>query len=141
MSTVAITIRPARAADAQAVLEIWRSAGSRPSVSDSAAALERLLATDATSLLVAELDGELVGTLIAGWDGWRGNMYRLAVLPEHQRRGIAGALVDEGEQLLRRKGAPRFSAIVVHEKDAAAAFWRAAGYGRQDDVGRWVKTA
>jgi ribosomal protein S18 acetylase RimI-like enzyme len=134
-------IRPARAEDADAILEVWRRAGSRPSVSDTPEALARLLARDADSLLVAEADGEIVGTLIAAWDGWRGNMYRLAVVPEQQRRGLARALVDEGERRLRAKGAPRFSAVVLRAKDGAESFWRASGYERQDDVGRWVKTA
>ncbi len=47
--------------------------------------------------LVAESDGLIVGSLIATWDGWRGNMYRLAVSPEFRRRGIAAALVSAGE--------------------------------------------
>ena len=43
----------------------------------------------------------LSGTVIASWDGWRGAMYRLAVLPSLRRRGIAAALVDEGERRLQ----------------------------------------
>jgi ribosomal protein S18 acetylase RimI-like enzyme len=41
---------------------------------------------------VAEGDGEIVGALIAAWDGWRGNMYRLAVREGHRREGIGLAL-------------------------------------------------
>jgi ribosomal protein S18 acetylase RimI-like enzyme len=47
-----------------------------------------------------------VGTLVAAWDGWRGNMYRLAVLPEHRRAGIGRELVDAGYE--RDKHLQRF---------------------------------
>ncbi|MGO9498921.1 MAG: GNAT family N-acetyltransferase [Solirubrobacteraceae bacterium] len=54
---------------------------------------------------MAESDeGELVGALIAGWDGWRGNMYRLAVGPDHRRRGVARRSLDAGEEHLRGSG-------------------------------------
>jgi len=35
-------------------------------------------------VLFAEEEGHIVGTVIGGFDGWRGNIYRLAVHPEHQ---------------------------------------------------------
>ncbi len=93
------------------------------------------------SLLVAEADGRIVGSLIAGWDGWRGNMYRLAVLPEYRRRGIALRLVAEGERRLREQGAIRIGAIVLRDHPDAVGFWQAAGYTFQEDAGRFVKTA
>jgi ribosomal protein S18 acetylase RimI-like enzyme len=135
------TIRSARADEVEAVLEVWRRAETHPSVSDTAEALRLLIARDPEALVVAEADGELVGTLIAGWDGWRGHMYRLAVVPEHQRRGVARALVEEGERRVRAEGALRFSAVVVDEDVGAVSFWRSAGYARQDEVGRFSKNA
>ena len=67
------------------MLEPWRAAGSVPGVSDDPVSLERLLETSADALLVAEADGRVVGTIIAGCDGWRANFYRLAVLPSARR--------------------------------------------------------
>ena len=51
--------------------------------------VERLIADSPAALLVAERDGEIVGVLIAAWDGWRGNMYRLAVREGAGGRGSA----------------------------------------------------
>jgi GNAT superfamily N-acetyltransferase len=67
-----------------------------PTVSDDAASLQRLLDSSADALLVAEVDSHVVGALIAAWDGWRGNLCRLAVLPAYRRHGIARQLVGEG---------------------------------------------
>jgi hypothetical protein len=77
-------IRSAVEQDIPAVLDLWATAGSLPSVTDSPDGLARLLAADSQALLVAELDGVLAGSLIAAWDGWRGSFYRLAGAPEHR---------------------------------------------------------
>ena len=88
-------------------------------------------------LLLAIADSRPVGTLIVTFDGWRGQMYRLAVLPEYQRRGIANALVREAERWLATVGCRRIRATVVREHRWATAFWEAAGYS--DDAVSYVR--
>lgn len=78
------------------------------------------------------------GSLIAAWDGWRGSFYRLAVLPERRREGLATMLLREGERRLCERGAIRLTAIVAHEEAGAMAFWRAVGYERQQHQARLV---
>jgi ribosomal protein S18 acetylase RimI-like enzyme len=135
------TIRNALEEDLQNVLRLWAGAGGTPSVSDTPEALTLLLASDPRSLLLAESQGGLVGTLIAAWDGWRGSFYRLAVDPGSRRLGIATALVREGERRLRARGAVRLTAIVSDEDPAALGFWEAAGYTRQQHRTRFVHAA
>jgi ribosomal protein S18 acetylase RimI-like enzyme len=135
-----VAIRPANAADVETVLAIWRETNLERSITDEPESLRTLLARDPAALLVAEADGRIVGTLIAAFDGWRATMYRLAVLPEYRRRGIAAALVQEGEALVRAKGAARAGAIVVRAKEEAVRFWEEAGYDRQEAVRRFVRT-
>ncbi len=133
------TIRSAGEDDIAAVLDLWAAAGSLPSVTDSSDGLARLLATDPQALLVAELGGVLVGSLIAAWDGWRGSFYRLAVSPEHRRKGLATMLLREGERRLRERGAVRLTAIVADDEAGAMGFWQAAGYERQQHRARFVR--
>jgi ribosomal protein S18 acetylase RimI-like enzyme len=107
------------------VLALWASARSASAVSvDTEPGVEHVL----ESLLVAEVDGEVVGSLIAAFDGWRGNMYRLAVRADMRRRGIGRELVDAGHVRLRSAGAVRVTALVGLEEEAAVGLWRAAGY-------------
>ncbi len=134
-----IAIRAGRSEDVERVLLLWRRADAAPSVSDDAEGVTTLLARDPEALLLAEDDGELVGTLIAGFDGWRGTLARLAVDPAWRRRGVASQLLAAGEERLRRLGARRVSAIVMTEHDHAVGFWDAVGYRRDDRVGRYVK--
>src|SRR5271156_2998266 len=133
------TIRNATEDDIASVLDLWVAAGSLPSVSDSPEGLAGLLAADPQALLVAEHDGVLAGSLIAAWDGWRGSFYRLAVTPEHRRKGLATMLLREGERRLRGRGAARLTAIVADDDPTAMGFWRAAGYTRQRDRARYVR--
>jgi ribosomal protein S18 acetylase RimI-like enzyme len=122
------------------VLELWTEARSgHASTTDRLADVERLIADSPAALLVAERDGEIVGALIAGWDGWRGSLYRLAVREGQRRRGIGVALVRAGEEYLHGCGVRRVTALVAFEDEAAGAFWEAAGYPQDRDVGRRVR--
>jgi GNAT superfamily N-acetyltransferase len=104
------TIRSATEGDVSSVLGLWVTAGSVVSVSDTREGLSRLLATDRDALLIADLGGVLIGSLIAAWDGWRGSFYRLAVHPDRRRQGIATGLLREGERRLRARGTVRLTA-------------------------------
>lgn len=132
-------IRLGRVDDVDAMLALWRRADASPSSTESAADVRGLLERDPEALLLAESSGEIVGSLIVGWDGWRGTFYRLAVDPSHRRRGLATALVQAGEERLRALGAHRLNAIVETEEADAMAFWSSAGYELQTARSRFVK--
>jgi ribosomal protein S18 acetylase RimI-like enzyme len=133
-------VRAARTAEAPTILDLWRGARStHATTADRPEDVHRLLAEMPGSLLVADAGGAPVGALIAAWDGWRGNMYRLAVLSEHRRRGVGLALVRAGEEHLRRQGAYRITALVGYDDEIASAFWESAGYPRDRQIGRRVR--
>jgi ribosomal protein S18 acetylase RimI-like enzyme len=122
------------------VLGLWEQARSgHASTPDRVDDVERLVAGSPAALLVAERDGEIVGALIAAWDGWRGNMYRLAVSDGHRRQGIGLALTRAGEEHLRQCGARRVTALVAFEDEVAAGFWKSAGYPTDREIGRRVR--
>jgi ribosomal protein S18 acetylase RimI-like enzyme len=132
-------IRSATSADTEAVLRLWADVVEHASIEDRVEDVERLIARDPEAVLVAEDDDRVVGTLIVGWDGWRGNLYRLAVAPNARRRGLARALVEEGERRLAAMGCRRVSALVIGTEDVGQAFWTSAGYGHDRSVNRFVK--
>ena len=136
-----LRIRAAGADDVPAVLALWgRARSANASTPDTAQGLAQLLERSPGALLVADADGAVVGVVIAAWDGWRGNMYRLAVDPAHRRRGIALALVRAGEARLAEYGARRITALVAHEETEAVGLWEAAGYARDATIARFVRT-
>jgi ribosomal protein S18 acetylase RimI-like enzyme len=138
MVGMSIDFRPATALDSPAVLALWSEAEAHPSHTDDLESIRRLIERDPDALIVAEVDHRLVGSVIAGWDGWRGSIYRLAVVPDHRRRGLGRQLVRRAEERLAGTGAVRCQAIVVEGDEHAVAFWRASGWEQQSERLRFV---
>ncbi|MFE7234031.1 GNAT family N-acetyltransferase [Streptomyces sp. NPDC002405] len=132
-------IRAATADDLDTVLAFWTTAAEGTSISDDRDGMARLLARDPEALLLAEQDGELAGTVIAGFDGWRCHLYRLAVHPDRRRRGIGSALLTAAEERFVRLGGRRGDAMVLTRNESAHHAWRAAGYAPEERWRRWVK--
>jgi ribonuclease HI len=150
-------LRSGRDADVEAVTRLWQVAGAIPGLTDGEASVRLLIARDPMALIVAEVvaevvtgnegepgaaarpRGELVGTLVAGFDGWRANLHRLVVHPGWRRQGLGLALVEEAERRLVAQGARRAGATVVLEDARALGFWEAAGYTPQPGTRRHVK--
>ncbi|EFL21121.1 putative acetyltransferase [Streptomyces himastatinicus ATCC 53653] len=134
-----LRIRHATPSDVDTVLAFWREAAEGTSISDDRNGVARLIARDAESLLLAERDGALAGTVIAGFDGWRCHLYRLAVHPAHRRLGVATALLAAAEERFAALGGRRGDAMVLDENALAHHAWSAAGYAREPQWSRWVK--
>lgn len=138
-----IVIRPCRFEECPAVLALWARAGAIPSPTDTLEELRRLVQAHGDGFLVAIQQGAIVGSVIGGWDGWRGNIYRLAVAPEARRHGLARRLVHEAERVLTTKGARRLSALVERHEAHAVGFWDALaerGWQRDERMTRYIKS-
>jgi ribosomal protein S18 acetylase RimI-like enzyme len=131
-------IRAATPADVAAVVAFW-AAAAEPTSTDSPEAVAMLLLRDPGALILAESDGDIVGSVVAGWDGWRGSIYRLAVAPVARRAGLATALLAAAEARLTDLGAQRVHAIVVGNNTRAVTFWEASGWVHQEGQRRYVK--
>jgi len=130
-------LRPAEPADIPGVLALWRESAA-PTSTDTTAALTGLLQRDPGALIVAGSAGAIVGSVIAGWDGWRGSVYRLSVSPAHRRRGIGGRLLHAAEERLVALGARRLHAIVVGTDALAVGFWEATNWEHQPEQRRYT---
>ncbi len=113
---------------------MWYRIDRHTELPDKAEYLQRFHDFSPDLFLVAEVDGRLVGTIIGGWDGWRGHIARLAADPSVRRQGIARKLVDEIESRLRARGARRIYALVDRRSPPAIPFWEAVGYGANENI-------
>ncbi|WP_327181828.1 GNAT family N-acetyltransferase [Streptomyces sp. NBC_01334] len=134
-----LRIRAAGPEDLDTVLAFWKTSAEGTSISDDRSGVERLVARDPGALILAERGGELAGTVIAGFDGWRCHLYRLAVHPDQRRQGIGSALLAAAEERFVRLGGRRGDAMVLTRNETAHHAWRAAGYAPEEKWRRWVK--
>ena len=90
-------------------------------------------------MLVAEQNGRIAGSVIGTFDGWWGNIYRLAVNPDYRRQGLAHKLVDEVDYRLASIGVKRITALVEKDHPLAVGFWNAQGYQHDQTIVRYVR--
>jgi ribosomal protein S18 acetylase RimI-like enzyme len=136
-----VCLEAASEADVDALLALWLVAAendTRPA--DTAEAVRTLLARDPEALLIARSGDEVVGSVIAGWDGWRAHLYRLAVHPSWRRRGLGHQLLEAAAERLHALGATRIDAMVLEGNELGQALWRAEGYVPQEEWRRWVRS-
>ncbi|MGW0659949.1 GNAT family N-acetyltransferase [Streptodolium elevatio] len=135
-------IRAATRDDTDDVLAFWAAAAEGTSISDDRDGVAGLVARDPDALLIATSaagDSAIVGTVVAGWDGWRCHLYRLAVDPALRRRGIGRLLLDAAEQRFVALGGRRGDAMVLDRNTSGRAAWAASGYRPEPHWTRWVK--
>jgi ribosomal protein S18 acetylase RimI-like enzyme len=132
------TVRDCGLGDVPAILEFWQEA-TTPSATDTADDLCRAIGLPGTHVLVAEADGKIVGSVMGAFDGWRGNIYRLAVDPSCRRKGVARDLVAQIEKRLAAAGARRITALVEKDHPWAVSFWEAVAYRQDARIVRHVR--
>ena len=90
------------------------------------------MSRDPELFLVYELGGEILGTVVGGWDGWRGWIYKLGVSEKRRRKGIGSALVLEITQRLTKLGAKRIGAYAFSMNSASISLFKKIGFFRLD---------
>jgi ribosomal protein S18 acetylase RimI-like enzyme len=132
------TLRPAQPEDIAAVLTLWRDSA-EPSSTDDVAAVTALLEHEPGALIIAESSGQIVGSVIAAWDGWRGTIYRLAVAPSHRRSGLGTRLLQAAGDRISARGARRLQATVIETDTRAMGFWRGTDWRQAEEQTRFTR--
>lgn len=124
-----VVVRSYEDADEAGVIALW-SEVLPPNAphNDPATSLRLKLAVDRELLLVAGAGGEVVGTVMGGWDGHRGWVYSVAVRPDHRRRGIGSMLLGRLEELLAARGCLKVNLQVRSSNAGVVAFYETLGF-------------
>jgi hypothetical protein len=128
-------IRPYKESDEQAVAQLWREVfPDSPAWNRPEDDIRRKLAIQRDLFLVAEIDSEIVGTAMAGYDGHRGWVYYVTVNPRQQRKGIGAALMHQVEDELAKIGCSKLNLQVRSSNQGVVAFYKKLGYIVEDRV-------
>ncbi|WP_382307770.1 GNAT family acetyltransferase [Herbiconiux sp. UC225_62] len=134
VETGAARIRPFEASDTEAVVALWGACGLTRPWNDPRKDIARKLTTQPELFLVAESEGALVGTAMAGYDGHRGWVNYLAVDPSAQGRGLGRILMAEVERRLEAQGCPKVNLQIREGNEPVMGFYRTLGYTRDGAV-------
>ncbi|MBL1267946.1 MAG: GNAT family N-acetyltransferase [Halomonas sp.] len=121
--------------DYEAAIALWsESEGVRLRDADSREGIERYLLRNPGLSFVAEVEGNLVGTIMAGHDGKRGYVQHLSVADSQRRKGIATKLVSLCLEALKNEGILKSHLMILPENEAAQTFWASQGWAYRSDI-------
>jgi len=129
-----LRVRKFQIEDYEHVIDLWKAAGIIIRPGDDLEGIKTKLERDADLFLVAENGGQVIGTVLGGWDGRRGWIYHLAVRPDHRRKGVGTTLVRELEEKLAQKGAKKINAQIYEWNRASVEFFKTIGYDVHSDL-------
>ncbi len=123
-------------ADYEEVKELWMSIHGFAirSVDDSREGVERFLARNPGTSVLARSEGKVVGAILCGHDGRRGCLYHVCVREGYRRRGIGKAMVVFCMNALKAEKISKVSLIAFSTNDIGNAFWKEIGWTRREDL-------
>jgi GNAT superfamily N-acetyltransferase len=120
----------------EAIIRVWEKARLpyRPKGRDSQEELTAQMVLDPEMFLGCFIEDGLVGVIIGSYDQRKGWINRLAVVPEHQGKGIAKALVKRIEEILQKKGFRIIATLVEDESPESMELFTKSGYRKHDNL-------
>ena len=135
-----IEIRPITADDLPALRALWSACDLHPSPSDTDTRLEEVIRNLGNLFLVAQAGGEIVGSVMGSFDGRRGWINRLAVLPGARGCGLGKRLLCEVESALKSRGCDKVNLLIEPENKAVQDYYARHGYTRDELIfmEKWI---
>lgn len=128
-------IRAYRESDENRVISLWNEVFAYTAPHNKpTAVIQHKLAVQRDLFFVAERGGELIGTLMAGYDGHRGWIYSVAVAPGARRQGTGTSLMKHAEAELASRGCPKVNLQVLTSNAGTVEFYRKLGYAVEERV-------
>ncbi len=125
-----LAIRTAQDLDASSIVALWKACELTRPWNDPRVDFSLAMTTPGSTVFIAEMDGELVGTVMTGFDGHRGWVYYLATKPDLQRQGIARDLLATAEKWLTALGCPKVE-LMVRDNNPAVGVYERLGWELQ----------
>jgi ribosomal protein S18 acetylase RimI-like enzyme len=134
-------IRPYRDSDLGAVVDLWQACDLTRPWNPPARDIAFCRSSGHGEIFVAEADGGIIGTVMAGHDGHRGWVYYVAVDPARRRDGLGRRLVAQAEDWLATRGVPKLMLVIRDTNTAVQAFYERLGYAQEPRVvmAKWLK--
>lgn len=135
LGTAKMEVRPFREEDQEGVVGLWREVfPDAPPRNDPGRDIARKLEVQPDLFLVAVADGQIAGTVMAGFDGHRGWVHLVAVDPRYRRRGVGSAMMQRAEALLDELGCPKLNLQVRPTTPEVVGFYESLGFQVEERI-------
>jgi len=134
MSEEQYIIRPFKLEDKNSVVELWKICRLTRPWNNPEKDIERKLNVQSEMFLVLEIEGSILGTVMAAYDGHRGVINYLAIHPGYQKKGYGKILMTYVEQELLNRGCPKINLLVRSDNLNVKRFYKGLHYDEQDDI-------
>jgi ribosomal protein S18 acetylase RimI-like enzyme len=125
-------IRTAEINDTSDIISIWTKTNLLVPSNNPEEDIKKALSTSTSTILVAEIERKIIGTVMVGYDGHRGWIYYFAVEPKHQGKGYGKQLVQTAEDILKAQGAPKLNLMIRTTNSKVQSFYSSIGYKNSD---------
>ncbi len=123
-----MNIRPFVRDDIEATVELWRRSDLLNPNNEPRRDIERKLLDSPWGFFVMVDEGDIIGSIMVGYDGHRGWVNYLACHPDHRRKGVATALLNTAREVLLKRGCPKINLQVRAGNISAINFYESMGY-------------
>jgi ribosomal protein S18 acetylase RimI-like enzyme len=127
-------IREYQGSDEGLVVRLWTECGLVRSWNDPHKDIQRKLSVQPELFLVGALDGVIIASVMAGFDGHRGWVNYLAVSEKCRGRGLGRMLMQHVENQLKDMGCPKLNIQVRSSNAAVVTFYERLGYAQDQTV-------
>lgn len=137
-----INIRLMTAEDYDGVYKLWQTIKNFRirSIDDSREGVERFIRRNPETSIVAELDGEIVGSILCGHDGRQACFYHVCVREDMRRNGIGKAMAIMAMEQLKKEQICKIKLIAFKDNEIGNSFWPKVGWELRDDINTYEFT-
>ena len=136
MDAVCYTVRAMQMEDYPRIYTLWTGIegfGIR-SIDGSKEGVERFLKRNPETSIVAEAEGEIIGTILCGHDGRRGCFYHVCVKQGFRKQGIGKAMAVAAMKALQAQQINKVCLIAFLDNQVGNQFWKSVGWTFRNDL-------
>jgi ribosomal protein S18 acetylase RimI-like enzyme len=126
--------------DRASVISLWEESFHLPDFhNDPGISIDMKTKHNDGLIFIATDEQQLIGTIIAGFDGHRGWIYSLAVKKQYRNKGVGSLLLKKALEELKKRGCLKVNLQVEGDNSEIVPFYEKNGFKVEDRISMGLK--